>query len=116
MDQNDVLGEALDLVQDVARRKDAGAPEPELAEELEHLMPGDRVEAGERLVDDEQLGLVCDRLGELGALAHALRITRDTPFHRVDEVHALERPHGALVGFPPREPAQAQAVTDEPPS
>ena len=44
-----------------------------VAEHPGERVHGDRVEAGERLVEDEQLGLVHERRRELGALLVAVR-------------------------------------------
>ena len=45
----------------------------------------------ERLVEDQQLGIVHDRLRQLDALAHALAVGADLLVRGVDQVDALER-------------------------
>ena len=45
--------------------------DPESGDEREHLLASEWVEASGRLVEEDQLGIADERLGELGALAHA---------------------------------------------
>ena len=60
-DDHDVLADVLDEVELVAREDDPDAGRRPLAEDLGHRRDADRVEAGERLVEDEQLRVVDER-------------------------------------------------------
>ena len=57
----------------MAREHDADAGRRALAEDLRHRRDADRVEARERLVEDEQLRIVDERRAELDALLVAVR-------------------------------------------
>ena len=52
----------------------------------------ERIHAGERLVENQQLRLVDDRLRELHALAHALAVGADLLVRRVEQIDAGQRP------------------------
>ena len=60
-------------------------------DQLEHLGPTIGIEPVRRLVEDQQLGPMRDRLGELDALAHAGRVALDGPVARLAQPHAIER-------------------------
>ena len=68
MQQDDVWRERLDLVEDVAGDDDAAAGSFEAADRIEHVSPRDGIGAGEGLVEKEDLRLVDEGLGQLGAL------------------------------------------------
>ena len=85
-----IVGHHLAAMQDDHARADAldgfefmGAEEDHLAAAGEFLhqaaqdQRGGNVEAGERLVEQEQIGIVQQRPGEQDFLAHAFRISRD---------------------------------------
>ena len=91
-EHHDPITDGLDLLEDVGREDDRrvlGEPLDEGAD-LENL---DRIEAVRGLVEDEDLGLVQDRLGEPDTLTVALGELRDRP----DQVLAQARgEHGLL--------------------
>ena len=62
------------------------------AEHVPERLDGDRVETGERLVEDEQVGLVHERGGELDALLVAVRELLDGRRGAVAEAEPLEPP------------------------
>ena len=66
----------LELGKDVAADEDRLAERPQLAQELAQLDPGARVQAGRRLVEDQDGGVVHERVGEAEALLHAPRERR----------------------------------------
>ena len=72
-DDHDVLADVLDQVELVAREHDADAGRRPLADDLGHRRDADRVEARERLVEDEQLRVVDERGRQLDALLVAVR-------------------------------------------
>ena len=59
----------------------------------------DRVHAGERLVEDEQFGIVHERLRELDALPHPLAVGADALARGVHQVHQVERALGRGAGL-----------------
>ncbi len=70
------------------RQEDGPALGPRLADELEERLLDERVEAGRRLVEDEQVGPVLERDDEPDLLLVALRVLLE-PAARV-EVEALD--------------------------
>ena len=65
-------GQRLDLVEHVARHDDRLAGLAELLDPLDDVDARHRIDAGQRLVEQQEVGIVRDRGRELGALAHAL--------------------------------------------
>ena len=72
----------------------AAAP---VANQPDRLAAAERVHARQRLVEDQQLRIVDDRLRELDALAHALAVGADL---LVGGVHQIDR--RPAPGAPPR--------------
>ena len=82
---------------------------PEAAEaghQVEHLLAAERVEPGGGLVEQHQLGVGDERLGQLGALAHAGGEAADGPEAGLVEPDEVEDVGRALAGRPGREPAE----------
>ena len=78
--------------------------------------PHQRVHAAQRLVEDEQLGVVHDRLRQLDALPHALAVAADLPVRGVDQIDDLERPRGSRARIRRRQPIQAHQRLEPPPA
>ena len=95
----DARAEALDLVQHVAGHDHAASLAPESPEERNHVDALARVEAGQRLVEDEDGGIVDDRLRDLDALPHALRVGRQPARVGRVEIDDLERVRRRAVGL-----------------
>ena len=91
VDQQDVRRHRLDLVQDVARHDDALAGAGPLADQADRLAARDRVHPPQRLVEDQQLRVVDDRLRELHALAHPFAVGADLLVRGVEEIDDSER-------------------------
>src|SRR4029079_19266953 len=72
-DDHDVLADVLDEVKLVAGEDDPDAGCRSFAEDLGHRGDPDRVEARERLVEDEQLRIMDERGAQLDALLIAVR-------------------------------------------
>jgi hypothetical protein len=111
--QQHVVRQLFDLVQHVARDEDRRAVASELEHELDDAAPRDRIETRERLVGNEQLRRMRDRLRDLGPLAHAARVAARGPKHRVGEPHAFERLRGAIARLSCRMPRKAQQESHE---
>ena len=73
------LRQGLDLGQDVARDEDRPPLRPIVLDEPDDLALAQRVEAVERLVQDEDLGFVGDGLGDFQPLAHPPAVAADQP-------------------------------------
>ena len=63
-----------------------------LLDQADGLAARERIHAGQRLVEDQQLGIVRERLRQLDALPHALAVGADLLVGGVDQVDQLERP------------------------
>ncbi len=124
-EQEDPVRELGDFSQDVAGDEDADPALGHAAQEVHELEPGLRVEAVEGLVEDEDLGLVQEGLGQPDALAHALGHGREgqvrpgvharedeAPGHGLVQGGALEPGEGAHHAQPPvRAEARREAVS-----
>ena len=91
VDDRDARAELLELGEDVAADEDRLAERPQLAEELAQLDAGPRVETGGRLVEEQHLRVVDERVGEAEALLHAARQALDVGVALVAEVDEVEQ-------------------------
>ena len=110
VDHEDRIGEPLDLLQDVGREQDGPTLGGHRPEQVDHVQALARVHAVERLVEQQDLGLVDERAGDLGTLAHALGVGADRPVGRagqVDRGDRVPRPHAG------REALEAGVQLDE---
>ena len=105
VDDRDVLADVLDQLELVAGEEDGGAAGRLVAEHLRERAHRDRVEAGERLVEDEQLRLVHQRRRELRPLLVAVRELLDLRVGAVGETEPLQP-----VAPPRRAPRASQSV------
>ena len=98
VDHHHLVAHALHVVEQVGghERRDAEAGEP--ADEGEHLLAADRVEAGGGLVEQHHLRVGDDGLGQLRALAHARREAADRPEPSLVQADEVEHLRGALAG------------------
>ena len=78
-------------MKNVARQQQAAAVARPVPQQFNHIVPADGVQAIERLVENEELGIVSNRLGDLRALPHAARVSSHRPMHRVRHAHARQR-------------------------
>ena len=70
----DAVADVLHVGQQVAAEQDRLALLLEREDQVLHLARADRVEAGRRLVEQDQVGVVDQRLGQADAAGHALGI------------------------------------------
>ncbi len=91
VDQQDVGGHRLDFVEDVTRDQHALAGAAPLLDQADRLSPPEGIHARQRFVEDDQVGVVRERLRELHALAHALAVGANLLARRLHEVDLLER-------------------------
>ncbi len=95
-DDEDARPEPLDLVEHVARDDDRLALLAEPAEQLDRPQPLAGVEPFERFVEDEEVGVVDDGLGQLHPLAHALGVRGERAGIPGVELDGCDRPTGRL--------------------
>ena len=86
---------------------------PELLHEVDHAPAVHRVEPGHRLVEQQHLGLVGDRLRDLDALPHALAVAADLAVLRVQRARPVERRQRALLALGLLEAGQPQQARHE---
>ena len=95
-----VVGQLLQLFQFVAEMTSRHLPcGGQAAEQLEQLLPADRVDARERLVEHQQLRVVEQRLGQLDPLPHPLRVAAELAVGPVGHADALEHGLGPAAGL-----------------
>ena len=92
VDDRDLLADVLDELELVAGEEDCRAASRLAPQHLGERVHGDRVEPGERLVEHEQVRLVQERNGELGALLVAVRELVEPGVGAVGETEPLEPP------------------------
>ena len=111
IDQHDRVAEPLDQLELVAREHDGHAVARRLAPQHagEHVDP-DRVEPRERLVEDEHVGPVHERGGELHALLVAERERLDPVPRALRDPEHLERLGGPSAGVGRVEPVEPREV------
>ncbi len=73
---------------------------------MEHLLPAERIEAGGRLVEQHQLRIADERLGELGALTHAGGEPADRAEAGLVEADEVEDVGGPLASGARRQPTE----------
>ena len=113
VDDADVVGELVGLLQVLGGEEDRGA----LVVERPHLLPdrlaADRVEAGGRLVEEEHAGFVDERGGEVESALHPAGVAADAAVGGGDEVDPLEQGVGAAPALGGREPLQGGLQADQ---
>ena len=91
-DDLDVAGEPLDLLEDVRAEEHGAAVVAELAQQVHQVHALARVDAVERLVEQQHGRIVDERRGDLDPLPHALGVGVDPPGGRLDHVDHAEDP------------------------
>src|SRR5215203_387240 len=109
-DQADVVAHPLGQLHAVGGEHDALARGPVLPEQVPEQLLVDGIEAGERLVQDEQVRLVENGADELHLLLHALRQLLDLGFGPLGELHPLQP---ALDVGPELGPLEAADLAEE---
>ena len=103
--------EGLHLVEEMAGDEEAARPRPGPHERHE-LMAGHRIEAVERLVENEEIGIVGHGPGEFGPLPHPLGERREGAPGRLTEPHLFEGFFGQPPGRGRCEARQLHEVAD----
>ena len=76
-EDGDAVANVLHVFKAVAAHDDRLALGAQVKDKILHPTGAERIEAGRWLVEDHQLGVVDERLGQADALAHALGIRRN---------------------------------------
>lgn len=117
VDQQDPVAHLLHLVHLVRGHDHAHPPVCQLAEQVFDHPGVDRVQAGERLVDDHQVGLVQQGGDGLGFLLHALAQLFDLFLPVLRQVKALQvrrrQAAGFLVNLPQASACLREVVGDQ---
>ena len=87
----DPIADVLHVGQQVAAHHDRLALVLELQDQVLHLAGADRVEAAGRLVEQDQLGIVDQRLGQADAAGHALGVFLELPLAGPVEADHLDQ-------------------------
>ena len=109
----DAVADALDVGQHV-RGEDDRRVLAQLGDEREEVAASLGVERADRLVEDQQLGLGDERLGDAEPLAHPAGVPGDASVGRVGQADALERAAGPVRAR--RRPTAPAAVRPGPPA
>ena len=113
VDDPDVVGELVGLLQVLGGEEDGRA----LVVQRPHLLPdrlaADRVEAGGRLVEEEDAGLVDQRRGEVEAALHPARVAADPAVGRRGQVDPLEQIVGAPLALLGGDALQGRLQADQ---
>ena len=91
VDDADVVAQALDEIHHVAGQHDRATARAEAVEHRPHRARRDRVDALERLVEQQQARPVQHRRRERGLLAHAVAVAGDLAVGVVGELERLEQ-------------------------
>ncbi|GAA3317287.1 hypothetical protein GCM10020219_038380 [Nonomuraea dietziae] len=115
VDDDDVVADAFELTEQVRGDQDAdaelGADAPD---QREHLVAALRVEAVGRLVEEDQLRVVDERLRELDALLHAGGVAADGAVALLVQADVAQHVGGALAGGGARQSGDLREVDDQP--
>src|SRR5207249_4314157 len=111
---DDVVAGVLDVGQQVRRQNQVDAfVVRQIADEIEHLVAPFRVHAVGRLVEEQQIGIVNERLRQLDPLLHAGRVGFDIAVSRLAEADVEQHLVRALHRVDARQAGQLAAVRHE---
>src|SRR5438094_7547770 len=111
---DDVVAGVLDVGQQVRRQNQVDAfVVRQIADEIEHLVAPFRVHAVGRLVEEQQIGIVNERLRQLDPLLHAGRVGFDIAVARLAEADVEQHLVRALHRVDARQAGQLAAVRHE---
>ena len=115
-EHDDLVREAVGLLEVLGREQERGAARDELGDRLPHLGPAGRVEPGRRLVEEHDRPVHDQARGEVEPAAHAAGVGADLAVGGVGDPEALEQRVGARERLlardllQPREQAQVLAA------
>ena len=113
VDDGDLVGELVGLLEVLRRQQERRALPHLVADDVPHAQAAARVEAGGRLVEEQQLRAADERAGEVEPPPHAAGVRLGDPVGGVLQAEALEhvvRPPPRLRPVEPVEPAEHPQV------
>ena len=112
-DDPHAVGELVRLLQVLRGQEDRRAVVVQGLDLLPDRLAADRVEAGGRLVEEEDSRLVDERGRQVEPAAHPARVGADAPIGRVVDVNPVEQRVGALLALGARKSVQGRLKPDE---
>lgn len=109
----DAVADGLDFAQFVRGEEDGFALALEALDDFADLHATDGVEAAGRLVEDEEVGVVDERLCEAHALLHPFGVSLDLPFPRVVQLNEFQHGVDARLGFRPGNTEDARVEAEQ---
>ena len=106
------IADVFDVREQMRTQQNRGSPSPEFQQQILHLAGADGIEAGGRLIEDQQLGIVDQRLGEPEAATHPLRVLADRPTLDLREPDHVEKFVDATLPRAAVEPEDATVVVE----
>jgi hypothetical protein len=106
VEHGDPVGELVGLVEVLRRQENRHAAGGQPADDLPHRVAAARVQAGRRLVEEDDPRVTDERHREVEPAPHAAGVRGDGPPGRLDQVEAVEQLGGAAATFGPAEPVQ----------
>jgi hypothetical protein len=94
----DTVGEALGLVEVLGREQHGHPVIAQRADLVPQRLPGDGIEAGGRLVEEDHARRADERGREIEAAAHSARVGPGSAIRRPDELEALQQRRPARSG------------------
>ena len=110
VDDHDLLAYVLDELELMAGEEDGGSTRSFATKQLGKRLYRNRIETGERLVEDEQLRLVKQRCCELRTLLVAVRERLDVRTRAIGDAEPAEPVRGGCLRVGRRQPVQAAEV------
>ncbi len=80
IEDGDAIASVLHVFQAMTTHDDRFAQPAQIADQIFHPTSAKRIEAGGRLIEDDEIGIVDERLRQADALAHALGILAEDAF------------------------------------
>ncbi len=94
VDDDDGGGEVVGLIEILRRQHDVGPPPAHVVDGVPHLVAAPRVEAGRRLVEQQQPGRADEARPEVEPPSHPAGIGPDLAVGGLHQIHLLEDPRG----------------------
>ena len=91
VEDRDAVGELVGLLEVLRGEEHRGAVTDQVVDDLPHGAAAARVEAGSRLVEEDDLRPAHERHRQIESPAHPARIRRDEAVGRLDQLEALEQ-------------------------
>ena len=90
-DNADAITDHFDIVQNVRAEKDRLPPITQTQNQVTHLFSTDRVQAGHGLIENDQFGIMDERLGKADTLQHPFGEFSQLPRARLTQPNELQK-------------------------